>query len=303
MFFFDAIAPIVAASSINMEIAYRGSRYDKSVLTEGDYINCPMDRTNYENFERELVQAERIEIKEFEKVIQEGVKTGVHEYFEGCLPVEVLARRGSRALAFGPMKPVGLRNPQTGYRPYAVVQLRQDNLAGDLYNMVGFQTNLTYLEQKRVFRMIPGLERADFVRYGQMHRNTFIASPKLLYPSMQFRERNNLFFAGQIVGVEGYLGNIASGLIAGLNAVRHIEGKDPFIFPRTTMMGALAYYVTHVEMADFQPMKANLGILPESGGERMGRKERASAHSLRSHHDLNSFILNSSLSISRDAEK
>jgi methylenetetrahydrofolate--tRNA-(uracil-5-)-methyltransferase len=291
LFFFDAIAPIVAADSINTEIAFRGSRYDQSALAEGDYINCPMDRITYENFERELAQADRIEIKEFEKAIQDGVKAGIHEYFEGCLPVEVLARRGGRTLAFGPMRPVGLRNPQTGLRPYAVVQLRQDNLAGDLYNMVGFQTNLTHPEQRRVFRMIPGLENAEFVRYGQMHRNTFIASPKLLSPSLQFRARSNLFFAGQIVGVEGYMGNIAMGLLAGINAARQVNGEDLLVFPRTTMIGALAYYITHAEMADFQPMKANMGILPELDGGRMGKKDRALAHSQRSHIDMEAYIL------------
>ena len=303
LFFFDAIAPIVAADSINMEIAFRGSRYDRSALAEGDYINCPMDRMIYENFERELAQAERIEIKEFEKAIQDGVKAGIHEYFEGCLPVEVLAGRGSRALAFGPMRPVGLRNPQTGFRPYAVVQLRQDNLAGDLYNMVGFQTNLTYPEQRRVFRMIPGFENAEFVRYGQMHRNTFIASPKLLSLSLQFRTRSNLFFAGQIVGVEGYMGNIATGLLAGLNAARQVNGEDLLVFPRTTMIGALAYYITHAEMADFQPMKANMGILPELGGGRMGKKDRALAHSQRSRIDLEAFILQTGLYNTEDTGK
>jgi methylenetetrahydrofolate--tRNA-(uracil-5-)-methyltransferase len=295
LFFFDAIAPIVTSESINMEIAFRGSRYDQNSLADGDYINCPMDRITYDNFVRELAQAKRIEIKEFESIIQDGVKAGIHEYFEGCLPVEVLARRGSRALAFGPMRPVGLRNPQSGERAHAVVQLRQDNLVGNLYNMVGFQTNLTYQEQKRIFRMIPGLENAEFVRYGQMHRNTFIASPKLLSPSLQFRARSDLFFAGQIVGVEGYMGNIAMGLLAGLNAARQVKGVDLLEFPRTTMIGALAYYITHAEMPDFQPMKANLGILPELGGQKIGKKERASAHSQRSRDDLAAYLLDRGL--------
>jgi methylenetetrahydrofolate--tRNA-(uracil-5-)-methyltransferase len=303
LFFFDAIAPIVSAESINLEIAFRGARYDRNMQSDGDYINCPMDRTTYEKFEQELAEAERIEIKEFEKVIQTGVKAGIKTYFEGCLPVEVLARRGNRALAFGPMRPVGIRHPRTGERAYAVLQLRQDNLAGNLYNMVGFQTNLTFQEQKRVFRMIPGLENADFVRYGQMHRNTFIASPKLINPFLQFRARSNLFFSGQIVGVEGYMGNIAMGLLAGLNAARQAKGEALLEFPRTTMIGALTYYITHAEMADFQPMKANLGILPEITGGRNTRKERASAHSQRSKCDLESFISESDHSNAVETQK
>lgn len=262
LFFYDAIAPIVTADSINMEIAFRCSRYGKGEQDTGDYINCPLDQDKYVSFVNELIHAERIEFREFERDILTGVRAGAHQYFEGCLPVEILAGRDIMALAFGPMRPVGLIDPHTGKRPFAVVQLRQDNLAGTLYNMVGFQTNLKYHEQKRVFRMIPGLEEAEFVRYGQMHRNTFINSPKLLKPTLQLKNREEIFFAGQITGVEGYAGNIATGLLAGLNAARFIQGKDLIVMPQTTMIGALCYYVTHASESDFQPMKANFGILP-----------------------------------------
>ena len=215
MYFFDAISPIVALNSINMDIAYRASRYERGDQEQGDYINCPMDKTRYEDFVQALREAKRIELKAFEAVMEQGVKAGAHEFFEGCLPVEIIAQRGDLALAYGPMRPVGLHDPRTGKRPYAAVQLRQDNISGSLYNLVGFQTNLTFEEQRRVLRMIPGLEQAEFVRYGQMHRNTFIFSPKLLRPTFQFHDRDDLFFAGQITGIEGYIGNIASGLLPG----------------------------------------------------------------------------------------
>ena len=214
LFFFDAIAPIVAAESIDTNIAYRASRYDDN---EGDYINCPFTKDQYQNFVAELLKAKRIPLKSFEECIAQGVKAGAHHFFEGCLPVEIIASRGEKSLAFGPMRPVGLNDPKTGQRPYAVVQLRQDNVAGTLFNLVGFQTNLKIHEQERIFRMIPGLANAEFVRYGQMHRNTFISSPTVLNPTLQAKNRNDLFFAGQITGVEGYMGNIATGLFAGLN--------------------------------------------------------------------------------------
>jgi methylenetetrahydrofolate--tRNA-(uracil-5-)-methyltransferase len=216
LFFFDAIAPVIHADSINMEIAFRASRYGTGEQDEGDYINCPLTREEYYTFVKALLNAERIELRAFEEAIKTGVKAG--HFFEGCLPIEIIAERGLDSLAFGPMRPVGLRDPRTGKRPYAVVQLRQDNLAGSLYNLVGFQTNLKYPEQKHVLQLIPGLEKAEFLRYGQMHRNTFIASPKLLRPTLQHIERDDLFFAGQITGVEGYMGNIATGLLAGINA-------------------------------------------------------------------------------------
>lgn len=275
LFFYDAIAPIVRAETINMEKAFRASRYQRGVVEEGDYINCPLTREEYEHFIEALLSAERIPLRAFEDEINLGVRAGAHEYFEGCLPIEVLASRGKEALAFGPMRPIGLRDPHTGKRPYAVVQLRQDNVAGTLYNLVGFQTNLTFPEQRRVFRMIPGLENAEFVRYGQMHRNTFMASPILLRPTLQFHRRADLFFAGQITGVEGYMGNIATGLLAGINATRVLKGETPVPLPETTMLGALCHYVTHASLKDFQPMKANFGILPPLPSPAPGKSQRA----------------------------
>jgi len=287
LYFFDAISPIVTLESINMEIAYRASRYDRGEQIEGDYINCPMDRNEYEEFIKALLGAERIELKSFELDLESGVKAGAHKFFEGCLPVEILAIRGREALAYGPMRPVGLIDPRSGRRPYAVVQLRQDNLAGTLYNLVGFQTNLTFKEQRRVFRLIPGLEDTEFARYGQMHRNTFIFSPAHLKPTLQFKSRENLLFAGQITGVEGYAGNIASGLLAGINAGRIGKGKDPLVLPMTTMFGALCHYITNASPADFQPMKANFGILPAlNDNRRRNKRERGEAYSNRALADL-----------------
>jgi len=273
LFFFDAIAPIVHAESINLEVAFRASRYNKNEEDEGDYINCPFTKDEYYNFVGALRSAERIELRSFEEAIRAGVKAG--QFFEGCLPIEIIAERGVDSLAFGPMRPVGLRDPRTGRRPYAVVQLRQDNLAGSLYNLVGFQTNLKFHEQKRILRTIPGLENAEFERMGQMHRNTFIASPKILRPTLQHITRDDLFFAGQITGVEGYMGNIATGLLAGLNAARLIGGKTLLTLPHETMLGALCHYITHSDLKDFQPMKANFGILPALVLEkRTGKRER-----------------------------
>jgi methylenetetrahydrofolate--tRNA-(uracil-5-)-methyltransferase len=281
LFFFDAIAPIVQAESMDMNIAFRASRYGTGDQEEGDYINCPLSKEEYYAFVQALLEAERIELRAFEEAIKSGVRAG--HFFEGCLPVEIIAGRGPDSLAFGPMRPVGLEDPLTGKRPYAVVQLRQDNLAGTLYNLVGFQTNLKFPEQKRVFRMIPGLGHAEFVRYGQMHRNTFIASPKLLRPTLQHRTRDDLFFAGQITGVEGYMGNIATGLLAGINAARLLQGEEPITFPQTTMLGALCHYVTHADLKDFQPMKANFGILPPiEFNAKTGKRERGQAYADRS---------------------
>ncbi|MCL4560250.1 MAG: methylenetetrahydrofolate--tRNA-(uracil(54)-C(5))-methyltransferase (FADH(2)-oxidizing) TrmFO [Chloroflexi bacterium] len=283
LYFYDAIAPIVSLESIDLQIAFRASRYRFQEDGEGDYINCPLDREEYDRFVEALTNAERIQIKPFENEIFTGVKAGAGQFFEGCLPIEILALRDRQALAFGPMRPVGLKDPRTGRRPHAAVQLRQDNLAGSLYNMVGFQTNLTYPEQKRILRMIPGLEKAEFVRYGQMHRNTFIASPKLLLPTLQFTRREDLFFAGQITGVEGYMGNIATGLLAGLNAARVLQGKHAVELPETTMLGALCRYITRVPLEEFQPMKANFGILPPlDGTTRLNKRQRAAAYSQRS---------------------
>jgi len=262
LFFYDAIAPIVAADTINLGTAFFASRYKQERQNKGDYINCPLEKDQYFQFVQELRNAQRITLKEFENDIHSGVTAGNKNFFEGCLPIEVLAERGDMALAFGPMRPVGLRNPHTGKRPFAVVQLRQDNFSASLYSLVGFQTNLTFPEQKRVFRMIPGLEGAEFVRYGQMHRNTFLASPVLLNSTLQFKFRDDLFFAGQITGVEGYAGNIATGLLAGINAARYIKHMQPLELPSVTMAGALCQYITQATLQDFQPMKANFGILP-----------------------------------------
>jgi methylenetetrahydrofolate--tRNA-(uracil-5-)-methyltransferase len=287
LFFFDAIAPVIHADSINRNVAFRASRYGMGEQDEGDYINCPLNKEEYYAFVEALLKAERIELRSFEEAIKSGVKAG--HFFEGCLPIEIIAERGIDSLAFGPMRPVGLKDPRTGKRPYAVVQLRQDNVAGSLYNLVGFQTNLKYPEQKRVLRMIPGLETAEFLRYGQMHRNTFLASPRLLRPTLQHIQREDLFFAGQITGVEGYMGNIATGLLAGINAARMYHREEPVTLPRTTMLGALCHYITHAELKDFQPMKANFGILPpleETGTVPVGKRERGRLYAERSLADL-----------------
>ncbi len=291
LFFFDAIAPIVHAESINMEIAFRASRYNKGDQDEGDYINCPFTKDEYYAFVSALQTAERIELRSFEDAIRAGVKAG--QFFEGCLPVEVIAERGVDSLAYGPMRPVGLRDPRTGKRPYGVVQLRQDNLAGSLYNLVGFQTNLKFSEQKRILRMIPGLGNADFERYGQMHRNTFIASPKLLRPTLQHITRDDLFFAGQITGVEGYMGNIATGLLAGLNVARLLQQKNLITLPNETMLGALCHYITHADLKDFQPMKANFGILPPLELEKkIGKRERGQMYAERATMALKEYLAN-----------
>jgi len=294
LYFFDAISPIVTASSINMQIAYRASRWaEEQTGEQGDYINCPFDRKDdYLAFVNALCNAERIELRSFELALEQGVRAGADHFFEGCLPVEIIAARGEKALAFGPMRPVGLENPRGGRRPYAIVQLRQDNLAGDLYNMVGFQTNLTFPEQRRVLRMIPALEGAEFVRYGQMHRNTFIASPKLLRPTLQSLTRDDLFFAGQITGVEGYMGNIATGLLAGWNAARLLKGETPLELPATTMLGALCRYVTHADLKDFQPMKANFGILPPLADMpiKANKRMRAGLYAQRAINDFSNFL-------------
>jgi methylenetetrahydrofolate--tRNA-(uracil-5-)-methyltransferase len=291
LYFYDAIAPIIQADSIDMGIAFRASRYDSGEQSEGDYINCPFDQPAYENFVAELVAAERIQLREFEADIEHGVRGGADKYFEGCLPVEIIARRGGQALAFGPMRPTGLRDPRTGRWPYAAVQLRQDNLIGSLYNMVGFQTNLKFDEQKRIFRTIPGLEHAEFARFGQMHRNTFITAPRLLQPTLQANARPDLFFAGQITGVEGYLGNIATGLLAGLNAARLLTSRPLLALPATTMLGSLCHYITHADLRDFQPTKANFGLLPPLNmSPRMGRRDRAKHYASRAQQDLQEYL-------------
>jgi methylenetetrahydrofolate--tRNA-(uracil-5-)-methyltransferase len=278
LYFYDAMAPIVTLESIDMSRAFRASRYGRGA---DDYINCPMTPEEYEHFVEQLIEAECTRLRGFEKEDQ--------HFFEGCLPLEVLARRGQAALAFGPLKPVGLVDPNTGRRPHAVVQLRQDNLAGTLYNLVGFQTNLRWNEQKRVFSLIPGLERAEFVRFGQMHRNTFLDAPTLLDPTLEFRGRRGLFFAGQITGTEGYVGSTGSGYVAGLNAARLAQGLLPLVFPRSTMIGALCHYVSSAESRTFQPMKPNFGLLPPLDTHHKARRERYGAYSRRALEELREF--------------
>ena len=303
LYFYDAMAPIVSYESIDLSRAFRASRYGRDgkrdsergvgcraqtggvggapagfSSSEGDYINCPMTRGEYGRFVDELLAADIIPLRQFE---QEDAK-----FFEACLPVEVIARRGREALAYGPLKPVGLVDPRTGKRPYAVVQLRQDNLAGTLYNMVGFQTNLRWKEQERVFRLIPGLEQAEFVRFGQMHRNTFVNSPTLLRSTMQFKGRDDLFVGGQITGTEGYVGSTASGLVAGLNAARLVVGKPLIVFPPTTMLGALCRYVTSAATGSFQPMKPNFGLMPALERPVRKRWDRHRAYTQRALTDL-----------------
>lgn len=251
--FFDAASPILTRESINDEIVFPASRYDKG---DGFYLNCPMNREEYDAFIDAIVAAERVELKEFEKSTP---------YFESCLPVEVIASRGKDTLRFGPMKPVGLLDPRTGKRPWAVVQLRQDNAAANLYNIVGFQTNLKWGDQKRVFRMIPGLENADFVRLGVMHRNTYLNSPVALQRTLQLKARPNVFFGGQLTGVEGYTESMATGLIAAKNAARLLRGEEPIVVPDDTMLGALIRYITHPEQKNLQPINANWGIIATPG--------------------------------------
>jgi len=291
IFFYDALAPIVDKDSINMDIAYNASRYGKnSEGSGGDYLNCPMNRDEYYQFVEELTRAERISLLELENNIDIGVRAGADKFFEGCLPIEIIAMRGKDALAYGPLRPVGLTDPRNGQHSFAVVQLRQDNLAKTLYNLVGFQTNLKYTEQKRIFRMIPGLERVEFARFGQMHRNTFIYSPALLYPTLQYKSREDLFFAGQITGIEGYVGNIASGLLAGWNTANYLLGKPLIEMPPSTVIGSLCNYIAHADAKDFQPMKANFGIMPEVEIKIKGKRERAAAFANRSKSELKAFL-------------
>lgn len=294
LYFYDAISPIVQSASIDMSRAFQANRYGRGEDSSGDYINCPMTKPEYDRFVGALAQAETIELRDFE---QEDPN-----FFEGCVPIEQLARRGHETLAFGPMRPVGLTDPHTGRRPYAVVQLRQDDIAGDLYNVVGFQTNIRWKQQRAVLRLIPGLEQAEFVRMGQMHRNTFLNAPTLLHPTMRFRGQDLLYFAGQITGVEGYVGNIATGFLAALNLSRQLCGEDAWIPPADTMLGALSHYVTHTEAKRFQPMKANLGILPplpvkirNKAERKRAYAERASRSMLESLRELDDRLINQQL--------
>jgi len=287
LYFYDAIAPIVTAESIDMSIAFRASRYGRGQEADGDYINCPMTREEYEAFVAALLAAETAELRDFEREDP--------RFFEGCLPIEQIAARGPNSLAFGPMRPVGLRDPRTGKRPHAVVQLRRDNLAGSLYNLVGFQTNLKWGQQEQALRMIPGLASAEFVRMGQMHRNTFINSPTLLGPTLQFHGRPDLLFAGQITGVEGYMGNVATGALAGINLARVVHGEDPLTLPPTTMLGALCHYITHAEPKHFQPMKSNFGILPELDDPPRDKRLRGLTYVERGQRDLTELLIASGL--------
>ena len=276
--FYDAAAPVVTAESIDFSKAFFASRYDKG---DKDYINCPMNKEEYEAFYNELINAESAKLKDFDRPIN---------VYEGCMPVEILAKRGEDSIRFGPLKPVGLRDPRTGHRPWAVVQLRRENADATMFNMVGFQTNLKFGEQKRVFSMIPGLENADFVRYGVMHRNTFINSPKLLSRDLSLKKRENVFFAGQITGVEGYMESAACGIAAGINAVRRLNGEAPLILPEFTMTGALLKYICDETVTDFQPMGANFGIIPPLAEHIRDKRERYAALSARSLNWFDEFV-------------
>ena len=283
--FFDAAAPIVAADSVDREHAFYESRYGKG--GGEDYLNCPMNKAEYEAFYEALVSAERAPVHEFD-VMNPKV-------YEGCMPIEVMAQRGIDTVRFGPMKPVGLRDPRTGHRPWAVLQLRKENAAGSMYNLVGFQTNLKFGEQKRVFSMIPALSHAEFLRYGVMHRNTFINSPKILNSDYSDKENKFRFFAGQLTGVEGYMESASSGLICGINAARLLSGRETVTLPSTTMMGAMARYISDPFVTDFQPMGANFGILPELINRPRDKAERGQAYADRSLEDLKEFIIEKNL--------
>ena len=279
LFFFDAAAPIVTAESVDPEFSFSASRYDRG--GEDDYINCPMNKEEYETFHEALVNAQSAELHSFDKR---------KDVYEGCMPIEVLASRGKDAIRFGPMKPVGLRDPKTGHRPWAVLQLRKENKGGTLYNLVGFQTNLKFPEQKRVFSMIPALKNAEFVRYGVMHRNTYIDSPRLLSGDFSFRGRENLFFAGQITGVEGYMESAASGIMAGINMARRLSGKETVVLPEETMIGALSGYISDESVENFQPMGANFGVLPPIEPKIRDKKERYLALAKRGIESLENII-------------
>ncbi|MGM0803378.1 MAG: FADH(2)-oxidizing methylenetetrahydrofolate--tRNA-(uracil(54)-C(5))-methyltransferase TrmFO [Bacillota bacterium] len=279
LYFYDAAAPIIEVDSIDMDKVYLKSRYDKG---EAAYLNCPMTEEEFDRFYEALITSETVPLKEFEKEI----------FFEGCMPVEVMAKRGKKTLLFGPMKPVGLEDPKTGKIPYAVVQLRQDNSAGTLYNIVGFQTHLKWGPQKELLRLIPGLENAEVVRYGVMHRNTFLNSPRLLEETYQLKARKDLFFAGQMTGVEGYVESAASGLIAGINASKLVNGEELAVFPKETAIGSMAYYITTANPDNFQPMNANFGLLPPLEKRIKNKQERNTALANRALETIQNFITN-----------
>lgn len=276
LYFYDAAAPIIEKDSIDMDKVYLKSRYDKG---EAAYLNCPMTEEEFNTFYDALLEAEVVPLKEFEKEI----------YFEGCMPFEEMAKRGRKTLLFGPMKPVGLEDPKTGKRPYAVVQLRQDDAAGTLYNIVGFQTHLKWGAQKEILKLIPGLENVEVVRYGVMHRNTFINSPTNLQQTYQFKGNDSLFLAGQMTGVEGYVESAASGLVAGINMAKYVEDKPVITFPENTVIGSMAYYITHTNSKNFQPMNANFGLLPSLDKRIKDKKERYEALAARALASLEHF--------------
>ncbi len=278
--FFDAAAPIVTFESVDMDKAFFESRYGKGNTT--DYLNCPMDKDEYEVFYNELVNAQRAPIHDFD--VRDS------KVYEGCMPIEVMAQRGYDTIRFGPMKPVGLTDPNTGRRPWAVLQLRKENTQGSMYNMVGFQTNLKFSEQKRVFGLIPALKNAEFVRYGVMHRNTFLNSPEILNSDFSTKLNDKIFFAGQITGVEGYMESAASGIIAGINAVKRFKGEKTITLPPTTMTGSLSRYIADDSIKDFQPMGANFGILPELEERPRDKRERGQAYADRAIRDLNNYL-------------
>ncbi|GEK30283.1 methylenetetrahydrofolate--tRNA-(uracil-5-)-methyltransferase TrmFO [Kurthia zopfii] len=277
LYFYDAAAPIIEKDSIDMDKVYLKSRYDKG---EAAYLNCPMNEEEFNAFQQALVEAEVAPLKEFEK----------EKYFEGCMPIEVMASRGPKTMLFGPMKPVGLEDPKTGKRPHAVVQLRQDDAAGTLYNLVGFQTHLKWGEQKRVFQMIPGLENVEIVRYGVMHRNTFINSPKVLAPTYQLKTQPNVFFAGQMTGVEGYVESAGSGLVAGINAAQMAMEKDLKIFPAETALGSMARYITEADSKHFQPMNVNFGLFPALDVKLKSKQERGEKQAERALKAISEYI-------------
>lgn len=276
--FYDAAAPIVTAESIDTTIAFAASRYGRG---EDDYLNCPMNKEEYERFYEALISAESAPLHEFDQGFS---------VYEGCMPIEVMARRGTDTIRFGPLKPVGLRDPRTGHRPWAVVQLRRENAEGTLYNLVGFQTNLKFGEQKRVFSMIPGLQNAEFARYGVMHRNTFLDSPRLLDGTFRLKSENRIFFAGQMTGVEGYMESAMSGILAGRNVGRLLQGKAPLKLPRETMCGSLSAYISDPTVTDFQPMGANMGILPTLDTPVRDKKQRYAALAQRALTALNQVL-------------
>ncbi|MEW5949472.1 MAG: methylenetetrahydrofolate--tRNA-(uracil(54)-C(5))-methyltransferase (FADH(2)-oxidizing) TrmFO [Thermodesulfobacteriota bacterium] len=281
LYFYDAIAPIIFKDSIDFNVAFKASRYAEG---EGDYLNCPMDEKQYEDFIRALKEAEKVPLKPFEKPV----------YFEGCLPIEVMAERGDETLRFGPMKPVGLRDPRAGKEAYAVVQLRQENVAGTLYNMVGFQTKLKWPEQERIFRMIPGLEKAEFARLGSIHRNTFVKAPVVITKTLQLQKNKNIFLAGQISGVEGYVESTAMGLIAGINAALLAGGKEMVVPPDTTAHGALINHITESNPESFQPMNVNFGLFPPPA-HKVPRRERGRFYAQRALTALHDFVRRLSL--------